>query len=89
MYDRAYLIWEALIFGDGGGVMFSLCFPSILTAGVVAAGGEPGKIIAEGATTGSSRSTEDEVTSPLPNLTSVMKGINAWQDSSSLGKVKN
>lgn len=70
--------------GDDGGVVFSRVLSMLSpVVGVEAAGGDPGRMTAAGARAGSSRSTEVEVTSPLPNRTSMMNGTNACEDSSS------
>ena len=86
-----YLKCEPLILGEEGGVVFSRGFSDVSETDdvwAVAAGGEPGKrrTLALRGVEASSKSTEDEVTSPLPRRTSVTNGINAWQDSSSLLK---
>lgn len=77
------------MFGEEGGVVLSRVL-SILrpVVGVDAAGGDPGRMIAVGVERGSSRSTEDEVTSPLPNRTSMINGTKACVDSSSPLKIE-
>lgn len=78
--------WELLILGEDGGVVFSRVFSMLSpVTGVDAAGGDPGRMMDVGVNdpTGSSRSTEVEVTSPLPNRTSMMNGMKACDDSSS------
>ena len=70
--------------GDDGGVIFSRALSMFSPeVGVDAAGGDPGRMTAAGAVMVSSRSTEVEVTSPLPNRTSMMNGTKACEDSSS------
>lgn len=70
--------------GEDGGVIFSRALSMFSPeVGVDAAGGEPGRMTAAGAVMLSSRSTEVEVTSPLPNRTSIMNGTKACEDSSS------
>ena len=70
--------------GDDGGVVFSRALSMFSPlVGVDAAGGDPGRMTAAGAAAGSSKSTEVEVTSPLPNRTSIMNGTKACEDSSS------